>query len=351
MLMTQSGKPIPTAAIGGMKWTSNLYGVVNIQKSIKTLDKALQQGFFHIDTADCYLGSNGNLDSETFIGTVLNKKFLDTTMTREEVFIASKCGIKLNSTQAWYREVDISPQYITAACEASLARLQTPYLDLFYLHRISEANNTIEESMQAMSVLLLNGKIRYVGLSEANVDVILRADNQLRRLTSGKHGISAIQTEYNFLHRGPENDGVFRLCQEQNMSFFAYSPLCRGLATDMTMIFSENDCRKGLERFKGEHLAHNQMVMENVRKLAQYNGYSLAQLAIAWLITQTKSFNILAYPVFGTADPEHLIENIVALTMKLDVNLLSDINQLLPIGVGKGLRYPKLDMQEFKLIY
>jgi aryl-alcohol dehydrogenase-like predicted oxidoreductase len=349
MLVTRSGKPIPSAAIGGMKWTSNLYGTVDIQKSTETLEKALQEGFFHIDTADCYLGSNGNLDSEAFIGAVLKKKFACTKTTREEIFIASKCGIKLNPTQAWCREVDISPEYIITACEASLNRLKTPYLDLFYLHRINEAINTIEESMQAISVLLDSGKIRYVGLSEANTDIILRADYQLRQLTSGKHGISAIQTEYNFLHRGPENDGVFCLCHKQDISFFAYSPLCRGLATDVPIVFSEHDCRKKLERFQGTYLVHNQKVMEKVRNLAQRNGYSLAQLAIAWFTAQTKIFNILAYPIFGTANPRHLHENIIALKIKLDTNLLSDINYLIPFGVGKGLRYPDLDFKEFKL--
>ncbi len=348
-LETVNGSLLPGASVGGMKWTWDIYGLADIKKSERTFFTALEHGYSSIDTADCYLGSSGNPHNETFIGEKLQEAIGALNISRDDVFISSKCGIKLNPAMPWVREIDISPDYIAKACDASLARLNQSFIDLYYLHRISEQHNTIEESMQAMYELYQCNKIRFIGISEANPSLIQRADDELLRLSSGQIGLSAVQSEYNLLRRGPEVNGVFDLCSKRNIIFFAYSPLCRGLMSDINLSMTEGDCRLGLEPFQGDNLSHNKSIVDKLKAIAENAGYTIPQLSIAWIIAQAKKHNISLYPIFGTADPKHLLENISSLSINLSDSTLKNINNIAPYGVAHGRRYPEKDMQEFSL--
>lgn len=348
-LKTKSNNSVPNAAIGGMKWTSNVYGKVDLNQAKKTLLFALEHGYIHIDTADCYLGSDGNPHNETFIGEELQNLCEKGLLIRDDLFIATKCGIKLDSADAWKREIDISPVYISNALENSLKRLKLQHVDLLYLHRISEEKTSIEKSMQAMHFLRENGKIRYIGLSEAGTEIIKRANDELRRLSNGQRGLDAIQTEYNLLSRSPETNGVFATCSQLGINFFAYSPLSRGLTSGNHIDITIKDCRSGLERFNGENLHHNQQIIRHLTPICDRLNCSMAQLSLSWMKHQARSLGIALLPVFGTANPKHLLENIEALSIKLQDEDLALINSIIPIGTARGLRYPKEDMLEFSL--
>lgn len=349
-MKTHSGYNIPPMAIGSMNWTSNIYGPGNIENSERTMTKALQKGLVHIDTADCYLGSSNNPNSEIFIGEILKKIFKKGAVARQDVFLATKCGIKLDPTSPWEREIDISPSYIKTCCEKSLSQLETNYIDLFYLHRIKKKESSLNDSMKALLELQISGKIRHIGLCEVNKSLLKDSDECLRNLSKNSIGLSAIQTEYNLLSRSPEKNGVFQYCRDQEIKFFAYSPLSRGLVSSKTITINEpEDCRQGLDRFLNDNLQRNQKLLGRLLSMANRKGCSLPALALAWIISQGRSMNIKIYPILGTSNPKHLDENLSALNISLNHSDLTEINQLVPLELVQGLRYPKKDMDEFGL--
>ena len=349
LLITLSGVIIPELVIGGMKWTSHLYGQVDLEQSTKTIQAALNKGFIHIDTADCYLGSGTFPHNELFIGLELIKYFKKKQSNRSKVFISTKCGFKINPKNSVACEIDNSPEYILRSCEASLTRLNMQYIDLFYLHRINEKSAKIEDSMYAMHQLRSAGKIRYIGISEANPELIQRADTALKRFSHNKYGLSAVQTEYNLLRRSPETDGVFEICKRLGINFFAYSPLCRGLTTDSELILAANDCRNHLSRYQGDNLIYNKSVIDKARNFAKIKQCSLAQLSLAWIFAKKNLFDLRIYPIIGTANPQHLLENIQSLKIVLESKDILKIDTIAPLGIAKGLRYSLADMKKLSL--
>lgn len=342
-LRTMSGKALPIAAAGAMKWTWNLYGAMSLEKAAETFQAAISSGLVHIDTADCYPGTDGAPDNETFVGQQLRKS----TLPREDIFIATKCAIVLDPADLSKRIIRNDPDYILGACDQSLSRLGLASIDLFYLHRIANEGKDIEASMRGMHRLVENGKIRHIGLSEASAETIRRADAELKRLSAGVYGLSAVQTEYSLLRRAPEIDGIFDICRELNIAFIAYAPLCRGLTANPQLELASGDFRASVPKFQGDNLSKNRALALMLKELSEKKGCTSAQLSIAWAIAQGKSKGIVVVPLFGTSDPAHLIENYAAVGIQVSTDELRDINAIVPVNAPKGARYSEGAMRAY----
>lgn len=322
----------------GCMGMSEFYGETNQEESLKTLEKAFIEGINFFDTANAYgFGANEELLS-TFMA---NHK-------RNELVIATKCGIVRDKKDPTKRGINNTPNYILQCCEKSLKRLNTDYVDLYYLHRVDEKTpNTgapLEESMKGFAELLKQGKIHHVGLSETTAEQTRRAHLALLKYTNGEHGLTALQSEYSLLTRTPEKNGVLKTCQELGIGFVAYSPLSRQLLTDSLknaqVEFAKDDFRGSLPRFSGENLAKNLSVAEKLRKFAENKGCSVTQLALAWVIAQGDYI----VPIPGTKRIKYLLENISASNITLTKQELEEINKIAPIGIASGERYTATSM-------
>jgi aryl-alcohol dehydrogenase-like predicted oxidoreductase len=269
------------------------YGERDDAEARATLLAALDGGMNHLDTAASYqLGEN-----ERFLGSLVRDR-------REHVFLATKYGI--TRTPEGVLKIDNRPDSIRAACEASLARLGTDRIDLFYLHRI-DSTVPIEESVGAIKDLIGAGKIRHVGLSECSVETLRRA--------CAVHPIAAVQSEYSLWARDPEN-GVLAACRELGVGFVAYSPLGRGFLAGNFRTLQDlppEDHRRQVPRFQDASIAHNAGIVEIIRDLAQSKRCTLAQLALAWVLAQGP--DILTIP--GMKTRAHLAQNLAALEVLL----------------------------------
>lgn len=322
----------------GCMGMSEFYGPINIPDSIATLNRALELGCNFFDTAAIYgLGHN-----ERLLGTLLYG------IARETYFIATKCGVRRDPSDLTKRVVDNSPEHIKESCTESLVRLGIGYIDLYYLHRIARNGADIEASMQAMAELLAEGKIHYVGLSEASKEIIERANSALLRFTEGKHHIAAIETEYSLMSRTPEIDGTMQVCRELGIAFVPYAPLGRQYLTalDRTSDFyDEGDCRKMFPRFQKEHVERNQRIVRQIVEMAAEKKCTPAQLCLAWVLAQGD--NII--PIPGTKHVAYLEENLLAVKVKLTPEDLHKLDEIAPIGSFSGTRYPEKFMQSNNL--
>lgn len=315
----QSGERVSALGFGCMGLVG-WYGERNDAEARATLLAAVDSGITHFDTAASYqVGEN-----EKFVGAALGAR-------RNEVFLATKCGINWRDGQLF---IDNKPEYIAASCEASLQRLGTDRIDLFYLHRI-DRSVPIEESMEALAKLVAAGKIRYIGLSECSPETLRRACKV--------HPVAAIQCEYSLWFREPEQK-YLPVCRELGVSFVAYSPLGRGfLAGNFKTLdeLPENDARRNQPRFTAANLAHNQKVAEAVRELATRKGCTPAQIALAWLFAQGPDI----LPIPGTKRRERLAENVASVDLQLSPADLSELNsKVTQLGV-QGDRYPPAMMK------
>lgn len=307
---------VELSAIGlGCMSMNHAYGEPDDAESIRTLEKALDLGINFWDTADIY--ANGG--NEELVAKVLKPN-------RQKVFLATKFGFQLNQG-ATLTEFDGSPVYMRKAVEASLKRLQTDVIDLYYAHRI-DPNIPVEETVGAMAELVKEGKVRYIGLSEASASSVRRAHSV--------HPISALQSEYSLLTRGVE-DQILPVCKELNISFIPFSPLARGLVTNTLDIstLKEGDFRKSLPRFQETHAANNKGLTQEFAEMAAAKNATAAQLALAWVLAQGE--NII--PIPGTKRRKYLIENSAAVDLQITADDLEKIESLLKKYPDTGERY------------
>jgi aryl-alcohol dehydrogenase-like predicted oxidoreductase len=312
---TLGNTSIQLSSLGlGCMGMNHAYGEPDDIESIATLEKALELGINFWDTADMYAGGK----NEELVAKVLKPN-------RNKIFIATKFGF-YNDAEGKLR-FNGSPSYIKQAVEASLKRLQTDVIDLYYAHRI-DPDVPVEEMIGAMAGLVEEGKIRFIGLSEASPNSIRRAH--------AVHPVSALQSEYSVMTRDVEKE-ILPLCKELNISFVPFSPLSRGLITNSTEStnLSEKDFRNKLPRYQGQYAENNRQLALGFANIASSKNCSPAQLALAWVLAQGD--NII--PIPGTKRRKYLIENAGAVDIDLSATDFVAIDELLNRFPDMGERY------------
>ncbi|MCF7807045.1 MAG: aldo/keto reductase [Candidatus Marinimicrobia bacterium] len=310
---------IEISSVGlGCMGLSEFYGEpAEESEAIRLLHQALDRGVTHFDTAEMYgVGRNESLLGKAFAGH------------RDEITLATKFGPQRNWDTGAFLGVDGSPENVQKSCEGSLKRLGAETIDLYYLHRV-DPKVPIEDTVGAMSQLVEAGKVRYLGLSEAEPDIIRRAMEV--------HPISALQTEYSLWSREPEKE-ILGTCQELGITFVAYSPLGRGFLTGQFKTFddlAEDDWRRNNPRFQGENFEKNLKLVEGITAIAQDKGVTPAQLALAWVLAQGE--DIVAIP--GTKRLKYLEQNVGALDVAFTEDDLSRIDAAFPMDAAAGTRY------------
>jgi aryl-alcohol dehydrogenase-like predicted oxidoreductase len=317
------GKDLAVSALGlGCMGMSQSYGTGDDTESIATIHRALDLGVTFFDTADVYgVGRN-----EELVGRALRNK-------RQDVVLATKFGI-VSDVDGRIIGVNGRPDYVRAACEASLRRLGVETIDLYYQHRVDPAT-PIEATVGAMAELVREGKVRHLGLSEAAPATIRRAHKI--------HPITALQSEYSLWTRDPEGE-ILATVSELGIGFVAYSPLGRGFLTGEIRTntdFVENDSRRGHPRFQGENFVRNLELAAAIETLAREKGCRPAQLALAWVLAQGKDI----VPIPGTKKRRYLEENVAALSVSLSAGDLQRIDAVLPPGSTAGDRYNSTMME------
>jgi len=307
------------SALGlGCMGMSQSYGEPDDQESIATLNHAIDRGITFLDTADMY----GNGANEELLAPVLAKR-------RNEVILATKFG-NVRAPDGRYLKVNGTPEYVQSACEASLRRLKISTIDLYYLHRVDK-DTPIEETVGAMARLIEQGKVRYLGLSEASAKTIRRAH--------ATYPIAALQSEYSLWTREHEVD-IIPTCRELGIGFVAYSPLGRGFLTGQFKKFDDlpaDDYRRFSPRFQGENFQKNLDLVRRVEEIAREKKCTASQLALAWVLAQGPDI----VPIPGTKRRKYLEENAGADAVALSKEDLRRIDESFPAESAAGGRYPE----------
>jgi len=315
--------PLRVSAVGlGCMGMSEFYGPQQEEESVATIHRALDLGVNFLDTADIY----GRGSNEQLVGRALKGR-------RHQVVLATKFG-NVRDDQGQFAGINGRPEYVRRACEASLRRLQVETIDLYYQHRV-DRTLPIEDTVGAMSRLIDEGKVRYLGLSEAAPATIRRAHRT--------HPISALQTEYSLWTRDPEEQ-ILPVCNELGITFVAYSPLGRGFLTGRFKRFEDlapDDWRRNSPRFQGENFERNLELVRRVEQIAAKKKCQPSQLALAWVLAQGEG----VVPIPGTASRTHLEENLAALDVSLTPQELAEIDEAAPHGAAAGERYAEAAMK------
>jgi aryl-alcohol dehydrogenase-like predicted oxidoreductase len=313
------GKAATVGALGlGCMGMSEFYGAGDDAESIRTIHRALDLGVTMLDTADMY----GPFTNEELVGKAIKGR-------RDRVFLATKFGIVRDAEDPSERRINGRPEYVSAACDASLKRLGVDHIDLYYQHRV-DVNTPIEETVGAMSQLVQAGKVRFLGLSEASGANVRRAYSV--------HPIAALQNEWSLWSRDLEENGQLATARDLGVSIVAYSPLGRGFLTGAIKSpddFAPDDFRRSSPRFMGENFQKNLDLVHHVQQLAVEKGCTTSQLALAWLLAQGRD----VIPIPGTKRVNYLEENVGALEVQLSDAELQEINDIFPAGAASGARY------------
>lgn len=324
------GQGLEVSALGlGCMGLTHAYstGQPDRAAGIALVRRALDLGVTLIDTADIY----GPETNETLVGEAIAGR-------RNEVVLATKFGFTFDRggiTGIGGGRIDGSPAYVRSACDASLRRLGVDHIDLYYLHRI-DPDTPIEDTVGAMSRLVEDGKVRFIGLSEASAATLRKAH--------AVHPVSALQSEYSLWTRDPE-DEVLPACRELGVGFVPFSPLGRGFLSGRfrnVADLAEDDMRRGTPRFEAENFAANLALLDRVERLAASRGITPSQLALAWLLAQGEHI----VPIPGTTNPSRLAENAAAADVGLSADELAGIDAIAPRGVAAGARYGEAGLRQ-----
>ena len=328
MQMRKLGKlgPLVSSVGLGCMGMSEFYGATDDAESVKLIHEGLARGLNFFDSADMY----GPFTNEVLLGKALSGR-------RQQAVIATKFGFVRDEQGGWHG-VSGRPEYIKAACDASLRRLKIEHIDLYYQHRVDPAV-PIEDSVGAMADLVRVGKVRFIGLSEAAPATIRRAYRE--------HPITALQTEYSLWSRDPETEH-FAVCRELGIAFVAYSPLGRGFLTGTIRHFEDlaaDDFRRNSPRFMGENFQRNLDVVDAVSSIAERRGCTAAQVALAWALAQGDHL----IPIPGTTKLARLEENLGATDVVLAPEDFVALETVAPKGFAAGERYPEERMKMLNL--
>lgn len=321
----------PSIGLGCMNLSHGYGSMVPENRALRALDEAFELGYRHFDTATLY----GATVNERVVGRALEGK-------RDQLLLASKCGLAIDP-ESGKRVIDGRPDTLRKQCEASLERLRTDHLDLYYLHRM-DRQVPIEESVGALGRLVEEGKIGGVGLSEISAATLRRA--------VAEYPIAAVQSEYSLWTRNPEI-ALLNACREAGTTLVAFSPLGRGFlagAVNDPERLEEGDMRRNMPRFSAENYPHNQALFRHLAALAQALNVTPGQLALAWL--KAKGGDIV--PIPGTRSVDHMRENLAAETLVLDAATMTQLDTMMTPDQVAGARYSDaqqadIDTEEFSV--
>jgi len=319
------GLIIPQLGLGCMGMTGfeegNIYGAADEKEAIRTIHRSFELGGNFLDTADLY----GPLKNEQLIAKAIGNE-------RDKYILATKFGWEIDDNNKVTWAINGSKKYIIKAVERSLKNLNTDYIDLYYMHRLDK-NTPIEETVDAMSDLVKEGKVKYIGLSEVSSETIKRAHDI--------HPITAVQSEYSLFERTVEERGVLKTMQELGIGFVAYSPLGRGFLSGQIRSIDdlpENDFRRGIPRFQDNYFHKNIELVKAVEKMAEEKNVTSSQLALAWIISKG------IVPIPGTKRRKYLEQNIASANVELSQNDILKLESIVPLGTDTGAPYDEFSM-------
>jgi len=319
------GLIIPNIGLGCMGMTgfgdANMYGPADEQEAIATIRRSLELGGNFLDTADLY----GPFKNEQLIAKAIEGN-------RDQYIIATKFGWEIDDSEQITWKINGSKDYVKKSVERSLKNLKTDYIDLYYMHRLDK-NVPVEETVGAMSDLVKEGKIGYIGLSEVSSETVKKAH--------AIHPISAVQSEYSLFERTVEEKGVIKTLNELGIGFVAYSPLGRGFLSGQIRSIDdlpENDFRRGIPRFQEQHFHKNIELVEAIEAMAEEKRITSSQLALAWIISKG------IVPIPGTKRRKYLEQNIEAASIQLSESDIEKLESIVPLGTDTGATYDEFGM-------